>query len=68
MKHAPVRRTSRSKITYVETISETPMTPEEVERVLRLVGKIIADVHLKEMHAKQVPVTSGNPTLHITTK
>ena len=68
MKTNRTQRTSRKKITYVETISDIPMTPEELERVLRLVGKIIADVHLKEMHAKQVPVTSGNPTLHISTK
>lgn len=48
MKTNQTQRTSRKKITYVETISDIPMTPEELERVLRLVGKIIGDAYLKD--------------------
>ena len=62
MKTNRTQRTSRKKITYVETISDIPMTPEELERVLRLVGKIIGDVYIKEMRAKQstLPPTSSD--------
>ena len=52
MKTNRTQRTSRKKITYVETISDIPMTPEELERVLRLVGKIIGDAYLKDMRTQ----------------
>ena len=52
MKTNRTQHTSRKKITYVETISDIPMTPEELERVLRLVGKIIGDAYLKDMRTQ----------------
>ena len=52
MKTNRTQRTSRKKITYVETISDIPMTPEELERVLKLVGKIIGDAYLKDMRTQ----------------
>ena len=61
MKTNRTQRTSRKKITYVETISDIPMTPEELERVLKLVGKIIGDAYLKDMGTQaNHPTTNGN--------
>ena len=56
MKKVQAKRTSRSKITYVVNYDETPLSPEERERILALVGRIIGDVHIKEMRSKHDPM------------
>lgn len=52
------RKGPRKKITYTYVISETPMSPEALERIEDLLAKIIADYHMKEMRAKHDPSPS----------
>lgn len=51
MSVARVNRDARSKIDYVVTCAGEPMTTAETEQLLRLVGKIVADVYIREINS-----------------
>ena len=53
-----------SKIQYVtDTAPDAPLTPAEREAILRLVGKIIGDVHLAEMRKAAASSDHHGPTI-----